>query len=142
MEKVELDALLARADVITLHTPLTDKTRNILSAEALAATKKGVLIVNCARGGLVDEAGLRAGLDSGHIGGAAFDVFVEEPAKANVLVRRAQLHRHAAPGRLHRRGAGERRPAGRRADERLSTDRRGGQRPQQSRRSPPTRRPS
>ena len=85
VEKVELDALLARADVITLHTPLTDKTRNILSAEALAATKKGVLIVNCARGGLVDEAALRAGLESGHIGGAAFDVFVEEPAKANVL---------------------------------------------------------
>jgi D-3-phosphoglycerate dehydrogenase len=85
VEKVELDGLLARADVITLHTPLTDKTRNILSAEALAATKKGVLIVNCARGGLVDEAALRAGLESGHIGGAAFDVFVEEPAKANVL---------------------------------------------------------
>jgi D-3-phosphoglycerate dehydrogenase len=85
IEKVEFDALLARADVITLHTPLTDKTRNILSAEALAATKKGVLIVNCARGGLVDETALRAGLDSGHIGGAAFDVFVEEPAKANVL---------------------------------------------------------
>ena len=85
IEKVELPELLARADIITLHTPLTDKTRNILSAEALAATKKGVLIVNCARGGLVDEAALRAGLDSGHIGGAGFDVFVEEPAKANVL---------------------------------------------------------
>ena len=85
VEKVELDQLLARADVITLHTPLTDKTRNILSAENLAKTKKGVLIVNCARGGLVDEQALRAGLDSGHIGGAAFDVFVEEPAKTNVL---------------------------------------------------------
>jgi D-3-phosphoglycerate dehydrogenase / 2-oxoglutarate reductase len=85
VEKVELDQLLARADLITLHTPLTDKTRNILSAENLAKTKKGVLIVNCARGGLVDEQALRAGLDSGHIGGAAFDVFVEEPAKANVL---------------------------------------------------------
>ena len=85
VEKVELAELLARADVITLHTPLTDKTRGILSADALAATKKGVLIVNCARGGLVDEAALRAGLDSGHIGGAAFDVFVEEPAKSNVL---------------------------------------------------------
>ena len=59
VEKVELDELLARADIITLHTPLTDKTRNILSAEALAKTKKGVLIVNCARGGLVDEAALR-----------------------------------------------------------------------------------
>ncbi|HXV00711.1 MAG TPA: phosphoglycerate dehydrogenase [Caulobacteraceae bacterium] len=85
VEKVELAELLARADIISLHTPLTDKTRNILSAEALAATKKGVLIVNCARGGLVDESALRAGLDSGHIGGAAFDVFVSEPAKENVL---------------------------------------------------------
>src|SRR3984957_14430433 len=60
VEKVELDQLLARADLITLHTPLTDKTRNILSAENLAKTKKGVLIVNCARGGLVDEQALRA----------------------------------------------------------------------------------
>src|SRR5215469_1192102 len=85
VEKVELPELLARADIISLHTPLTDKTRNILSAEALAATRKGVLIVNCARGGLVDEAALRAGLESGHIGGAAFDVFVEEPATDNLL---------------------------------------------------------
>jgi D-3-phosphoglycerate dehydrogenase len=85
IEKVELDELLARADIITLHTPLTDKTRNVLSAEALAKTKKGVLIVNCARGGLVDEQALREGLDSGHIGGAGFDVFVSEPAKENVL---------------------------------------------------------
>ncbi|HWD68024.1 MAG TPA: phosphoglycerate dehydrogenase [Caulobacteraceae bacterium] len=85
VEKVELPELLARADIISLHTPLTDKTRNILSAEALAATRKGVLIVNCARGGLVDEVALRKGLDDGHIGGAAFDVFVEEPATANVL---------------------------------------------------------
>ena len=85
VEKVELADLLARADVISLHTPLTDKTRNILSADALAAAKKGVMIINCARGGLVDEAALRAGLESGHIGGAAFDVFVEEPAKSNGL---------------------------------------------------------
>jgi D-3-phosphoglycerate dehydrogenase len=85
VEKAELDELLRRADVITLHTPLTDKTRNILSAENLAKTKKGVLIVNCARGGLVDEAALRRLLDEGHVGGAAFDVFVEEPAKANPL---------------------------------------------------------
>jgi D-3-phosphoglycerate dehydrogenase len=85
VEKVELEDLLARADVITLHTPLTDKTRNILSAENLAKTKKGVLIVNCARGGLVDEVALRALLDSGHVGGAGFDVFVEEPAKTNPL---------------------------------------------------------
>jgi D-3-phosphoglycerate dehydrogenase len=85
VEKVELEELLARADIITLHTPLTDKTRNILSREALEKTKKGVLIVNCARGGLVDEKALRDLLDSGHIGGAGFDVFVEEPAKENPL---------------------------------------------------------
>ena len=85
VEKVEIAALLARADLISLHTPLTDKTRNILSAANLAKTRKGVLIVNCARGGLVDETALRELLDSGHIGGAAFDVFIEEPAKQNIL---------------------------------------------------------
>src|SRR5690606_9072504 len=85
VEKVELDQLLARADAITLHTPLTDKTRHILSAENLAKTKKGVIIINCARGGLVDEAALRKLLDEGHVGAAGFDVFVEEPAKENVL---------------------------------------------------------
>ncbi|WP_319775133.1 phosphoglycerate dehydrogenase [Breoghania sp.] len=85
VEKVELDELLRRADFITLHTPLTEKTRNILSEEAIASTKKGVYIINCARGGLVDEAALRAALDSGQVAGAAFDVFVEEPAKENVL---------------------------------------------------------
>ena len=85
VEKVELDALLHRADFITLHTPLTDQTRNILSAENLAKTKKGVRIINCARGGLIDEAALKAGLDSGHIAGAALDVFVTEPAKESPL---------------------------------------------------------
>ncbi|AXJ95668.1 MULTISPECIES: phosphoglycerate dehydrogenase [unclassified Sphingomonas] len=85
VEKVTLDELLARADFITLHTPLTDQTRNILSAENLAKTKKGVRIINCARGGLIDEAALKEGLDSGHIAGAALDVFVEEPAKASPL---------------------------------------------------------
>ena len=85
VEKVELDELLKRADFITLHTPLTDKTRNIIDATALNKAKKGVRIVNCARGGLVDEQALRAALDSGHVAGAAFDVFVEEPATSNVL---------------------------------------------------------
>ena len=85
VEKVALDELLARADFITLHTPLTDSTRNILSAEALAKTKQGVRIINCARGGLIDEAALKAALDSGQVGGAALDVFVEEPATASPL---------------------------------------------------------
>jgi D-3-phosphoglycerate dehydrogenase len=85
VEKVDLDALLARADIITLHTPLTEQTKNILSAKALAKTKKGVIIVNCARGGLVDEAALKAGLDSGHIASAALDVFATEPATEHPL---------------------------------------------------------
>lgn len=85
VEKATLDELLARADFITLHTPLTEQTRNILSAENLAKTKKGVRIINCARGGLIDEAALKAGLDSGHIAGAALDVFVTEPAKESPL---------------------------------------------------------
>ena len=85
VEKVELDELLKRADFITLHTPLTDKTRNIIDATAIGKTRKGVRIINCARGGLVDEQALRAALDSGHVAGAAFDVFVEEPATANAL---------------------------------------------------------
>ncbi|MGC1386921.1 MAG: phosphoglycerate dehydrogenase [Steroidobacteraceae bacterium] len=85
VEKVELDDLLSRADAISLHTPLTDKTRNILAAEAIGKTKGGVIIVNAARGGLVDEAALRAALESGHVAAAGFDVFVTEPAKENVL---------------------------------------------------------
>ena len=85
VEKVELDELLRRADIITLHTPLTEKTKNILSAENIAKTRKGVRIVNCARGGLVDEAALRQALDPGHVAGAAFDVFTAEPATQNPL---------------------------------------------------------
>ncbi|MBC6407667.1 MAG: phosphoglycerate dehydrogenase [Rhodobacteraceae bacterium] len=85
VEKVELDDLLAQADFITLHVPLTDQTRNILSRENLAKTKKGVRIVNCARGGLVAEEALAEMLQSGHVAGAAFDVFSVEPAKENPL---------------------------------------------------------
>jgi D-3-phosphoglycerate dehydrogenase len=85
VEKVALDELLARADFITLHTPLTDQTRNILSRENLAKTKRGVRIVNCARGGLIDESALKDALADGHVAGAALDVFVEEPATANPL---------------------------------------------------------
>jgi D-3-phosphoglycerate dehydrogenase len=83
--KVELDELLTKADFITLHVPYTEKTANILSAENLAKTKKGVRIVNCARGGLVDEAALAECLRSGHVAGAAFDVFAQEPATQNPL---------------------------------------------------------
>ena len=85
VDKVELDELLARADFISLHTPLTDQTRGILSREALARTKPGVRIVNCARGGLIDEAALKEAMDSGHVAGAALDVFAVEPAKDSPL---------------------------------------------------------
>src|SRR3981081_1680784 len=85
VEKVDLDDLFKRADFVTLHTPLTDKTRNIVDAAALKKMKKGVRIINCARGGLVDEAALYDALKSGHAAGAAFDVFVEEPATSNPL---------------------------------------------------------
>jgi len=85
IEKVELEELLKRADFITLHTPLTDATRNIISADALNRTKPGVRIINCARGGLVDELALAAALSTGHVAGAALDVFATEPATENVL---------------------------------------------------------
>jgi D-3-phosphoglycerate dehydrogenase len=85
VEKADLGTLIKRADFITLHTPLTDETRNILSRERLEQTKKGVRIVNCARGGLVYEAALKDLLESGHVAGAALDVFAEEPAKENPL---------------------------------------------------------
>lgn len=85
VEKVELDELLARADVITLHTPLTEKTRGLIGAENLAKTKPGVRIVNCARGGLIDELALKEALESGHVAGAALDVFEKEPARENPL---------------------------------------------------------
>ncbi|MEA2790562.1 MAG: D-3-phosphoglycerate dehydrogenase / 2-oxoglutarate reductase [Acetobacteraceae bacterium] len=85
VEKTDLDTLLARADFITLHTPLTEATRNILSREALGKTKKGVRIINCARGGLVDEAALVDAIRSGHVAGAALDVFETEPATDSPL---------------------------------------------------------
>ena len=85
VDKVELDELFSRADFITLHTPLTDATRGIIDAEAFTKMKDGVRIINCARGGLVVEEDLKAAIDSGKVGGAAFDVFVDEPAKENVL---------------------------------------------------------
>src|SRR5688572_19270016 len=85
VEKVELDELFHRADFISLHTPLTDQTRGLINRDSLRHCKQGVRIINCARGGLVVEDDLRAALDSGHVAGAAVDVFSEEPAKTNAL---------------------------------------------------------
>jgi D-3-phosphoglycerate dehydrogenase len=85
IEKVELDELFKRADFITLHTPLIEATRNIINAEAIAKMRPGVRIINCARGGLVDEKALYDALKAGKVAGAAFDVFVQEPAENNPL---------------------------------------------------------
>ncbi|EJF89421.1 phosphoglycerate dehydrogenase [Bartonella tamiae] len=86
VEKIDLDLLFERADFITLHTPLTDKTRNIIDASAIAKMKQGVRIINCARGGLIVEKDLIDGLNSGKIAGAGIDVFeTEPPASENPL---------------------------------------------------------
>ncbi len=91
VEKVELDELFRRADFITLHTPLTDATRDIIDAKAIAKMKPGVRIINCARGGLIRETDLKAALDSGHVAGAALDVFAVEPATSNILFGHPKL---------------------------------------------------
>ncbi|MCG8493801.1 MAG: phosphoglycerate dehydrogenase [Sneathiellales bacterium] len=85
VEKVELEELFSKADYISLHTPITDGTRNIINAENIAKMKEGVRIINCARGGLVVEEDLKAALESGKVAGAAVDVYAVEPAKENVL---------------------------------------------------------
>jgi D-3-phosphoglycerate dehydrogenase len=85
VEKVELDELFRRADFISLHTPLTDATRGIINKDSFAKMRDGVRIINCARGGLVDEADLKVALESGKVAGAALDVFEEEPARENPL---------------------------------------------------------
>src|SRR3546814_3903357 len=87
VEKVTLDDLLARADFITLHTPLTDSTRNILSRENLAKTKQGVRVINCARGGLIDAEALTDALHSGHVAGAALDRSEEHTSELQSQMR-------------------------------------------------------
>jgi D-3-phosphoglycerate dehydrogenase len=86
VELVELDRLLTQADVVTLHTPMTEATRGLLSAERIRTMREGALLINCARGGLVDEAALLAALESGRLAGAGLDVFAEEPPRDLALV--------------------------------------------------------
>ena len=85
INKVDLETLLTTSDVVSLHVPKTAETENIISASAINKMKKGALLINCARGGLVDELALRVALESGHLKGAALDVYLEEPAKENPL---------------------------------------------------------
>ncbi len=85
IEKVELDALYARADFITIHTPMTEKTKGLINAQAFAKMKDGVRILNVARGGLIVEADLKAALENGKVAGAALDVFETEPATESIF---------------------------------------------------------
>jgi D-3-phosphoglycerate dehydrogenase / 2-oxoglutarate reductase len=85
-EPSEFDALLANADYVSLHCPLTEKTRHLIDAARLAAMKRGARLINCARGGLVDEAALVDALKSGHLAGAAFDVYEKEPPAGSPLL--------------------------------------------------------
>ena len=87
VELVTLDEIFRRSDFITVHTPLSDETRGLLNEQTIARCKKGVRIINCARGGIVDEAALLKALDNGQVAGAALDVFVEEPPKDYTLVK-------------------------------------------------------
>ncbi|ERN54129.1 phosphoglycerate dehydrogenase [Alkalihalophilus marmarensis] len=81
-----LDDVLAQSDIITVHTPLTKETKGILGMENIAKTKQGVFLINCARGGIIDESALKHYLANGHIAGAALDVFEEEPAQDKELL--------------------------------------------------------
>ncbi len=83
--KVDLETLLDSSDIVSLHVPKTPETANIIDASAINRMKKGAMLINCARGGLVDELALKVALDSGHLRGAALDVFAEEPARDNPL---------------------------------------------------------
>ena len=116
VDKVELDELLRRADFISLHTPLTDQTRGILSREALAKTKPGVRIVNCARGGLIDEAALKEGARKRPHRRRGARRVRAGAGEGKCTVRNAEPDLHAAPWRIDQRGAGQRRDPGRRAD--------------------------
>jgi D-3-phosphoglycerate dehydrogenase len=90
-ELLPLDDLLRRSDAVTLHTPLTEQTRNLLDARRLALLPRGALVINCGRGGVVDELALLAALESGAVGGAGIDVFAEEPPADRRLARHPRV---------------------------------------------------
>jgi D-3-phosphoglycerate dehydrogenase / 2-oxoglutarate reductase len=81
----DIDAMIVQCDYLTVHTPLTNETKGVINAERMRRMKKGVRVINCARGGIIDENDLAEALKSGHVAGAALDVFVEEPPKGSPL---------------------------------------------------------
>ena len=106
IELVDLDTLLARSDFITVHVPLLKETKDLLNRENLARTKKGVFIINTARGGIVNEKDLYEALDAGQVAGAALDVFEHGAAAKGPPARPFRKgRRHPAPRRIHERGA-------------------------------------
>ena len=109
IEPAPLADLLARVNFTTLHVPGGDKTKHLISAESLKTVKKGLRLVNCARGELIDEHALAEALRDGRVGGAALDVFSEEPLPAQPPPRRAEPRAHAPSGRLDQGGPEPRR---------------------------------
>ena len=81
IDAMNLEDVLAQADILTVHTPLLESTRNLIGTKTLPMCKKGVVVINCARGGIVDEEAICDAIDAGQVGGAGFDVFLEEPPK-------------------------------------------------------------
>ncbi len=127
-----LDEVYAAADYLTLHVGLTPQTQNMINAESVKKMKRGVRLVNCARGELVDEAALAAALQEGQVAAAALDVFVKEPLKDSPLQKTGQRHPHSSHRRFHQRSAGSRGPSDCHAGEGISeawSDSERGQRP-------------
>lgn len=91
VELMDLDAMLPQIDAITFHTPLTDQTRGLLDAQRIARLRPGALVINCGRGGVIDEEALLAALDSGQVGGAGLDVFAKEPPESFDLLRHPRV---------------------------------------------------
>ena len=111
-------------DILTVHTPLNEQTKNLIGAKEIQMMKKGVRLINCARGGIYDEAALVEGLKSGHLGGVALDVYVDRAVHEQPAVRHAQRALHAAPRRQHGRGPDQRGRRGGRAVDRFLHHRR------------------
>ncbi len=107
VKQVSLDELIAQSDYITLHVPLTHETKGLFNAATIAKMKKGACLINCARGGIVDENAVLEALKSGQLGGAALDVFAKEPPDPSPLFAAREPDRRPAPGGVDQGGAGE-----------------------------------